>query len=56
MVIRVLSSQGYAADGSLGCIIVDLEGAVIDISAEGSPPAERIAHCLSYLGLGREPG
>jgi hypothetical protein len=52
----VFSSRGYATDGSLCCVIVDLEGAVIDASTEGSPPAQAIAHRLGHLGLGREPG
>jgi len=29
------ASQGYAVDGSLGCVVIVLEAAIIEISAEG---------------------
>ncbi len=33
----LVATECYAADGSLGGIVVDLERAVVKVSAEGSP-------------------
>ena len=52
----VLSSQGYASDGSLGGAIVDFDRAVVEISPEGCPSSQGIAHCRGHLCRGGEPG
>ena len=52
----VPTAECYATDGLFGGIVVDLERAVIEISAEDGPASQGITHRFGQLGLGRNPG
>ena len=50
----VLAAEGYAAQGSLGGVVVDLDAAVIDEAGELGPARERVADGFGELGFARE--
>lgn len=52
----VLAAEGDGADGALGGVVVDLDGAVPEIALEGRPSCERVADRQRSGGLARKTG
>lgn len=50
----VLASEGDRADAALGGVVVDLDAAVVEVSAQRRPAGERVADGLGDGALGRD--
>ena len=52
--MRVLASERDDAQRALGGVVVDLDGAVVEIACKRDPTRERVANRSGHLALGRE--
>ena len=52
--MRVFPSERDDAQRAFGCVVVDLDGAIVEISRERSPSRERVADRSCHVALSGE--